>query len=467
MNVPNPKSQFDLRRPARVWSFGHWDLFRISDFGFRVSADAAKQTRRLLLAAVVCVAALLTLAAPASAAERFPPPQFETEHELPSTTTPQAGADVQAYLDVGLLAVGLIVASFLVLKWRSRRGLFVLMIACLVYFGFWREGCVCPIGAIQNVTLGLADASYAVPLTVIAIFVLPLLFALFFGRSFCAGVCPHGAIQDAILLKPIRLPAWLEHTLGLLPYVYLGLAVMFASLGGAFVICRYDPFVALFRLSGGTMMLSIGAGLLVLGIFVGRPYCRFLCPYGVLLRWMSRAAKWNVTVTPDQCTQCRLCEGSCPYGAINAPETADVIGERRPARRRLALLLMLLPILVVLGGWSVAQLSGAFASLAPTQRPPDIVQGGIAALPSGAVSAEAIADSAQRAARFHIAAWILGGWLGLIVGLKLIGLSARRTHHDFEADRAACLSCGRCYRDCPEELARLGLIEPTVEGAAP
>ncbi len=174
-----------------------------------------------------------------------------------------------------------------------------------------------------------------------------------------------------------------------------------------------------------------------------------------------------MTITPDQCTQCRLCEESCPYGAINAPATADVTGERRPARRRLALLLVLLPLLVALGGWSVGQLSGAFASLAPTQRPPDIVQGGIAALSSSVVSAEVVADSAQRATRFHIAAWILGGWLGLIVGLKLIGLSARRAHHDYEADRAACLSCGRCYRDCPEELSRLGLVQPTAEGAAP
>src|SRR5215510_15844713 len=31
---------------------------------------------------------------------------------------------------------------------------------------------------------------------------------------FCAGVCPHGALQDLLLIKPLKVPAWLQHALG-------------------------------------------------------------------------------------------------------------------------------------------------------------------------------------------------------------------------------------------------------------
>ncbi|MHC5086583.1 MAG: 4Fe-4S binding protein, partial [Planctomycetota bacterium] len=37
----------------------------------------------------------------------------------------------------------------------------------------------------------------------------PLVFTLFFGRSFCAAVCPLGVIQDLVLLRPLKVPIWL------------------------------------------------------------------------------------------------------------------------------------------------------------------------------------------------------------------------------------------------------------------
>jgi polyferredoxin len=51
-------------------------------------------------------------------------------------------------------------------------------------------------------------------------------------------------------------------------------------------------------------------------MFVGRPYCRYLCPYGGLLAWCSRLARRGVTITPDKELDCGLCNGACPYGAI-------------------------------------------------------------------------------------------------------------------------------------------------------
>ena len=108
----------------------------------------------------------------------------------------------------------------------------------LLYFGFYREGCICSIGSIQNVVLALVDPTYAIPITALLFFLLPLAFALFFGRTFCAGACPLGAIQDIIVLKPIELPKWIQKVLGLIPYLYLGFAVLYVATKSEFIICR-------------------------------------------------------------------------------------------------------------------------------------------------------------------------------------------------------------------------------------
>ncbi len=240
-------------------------------------------------------------------------------YKMPAVQKPLPRNSWLQVLDVALLAAAMGISSWLVLKRRSRKSLVALAIVSVAYFGFYREGCVCPIGSIQNVAVALTDPRYSIPVVVTATFFLPLVMAIFVGRAFCGGVCALGAIQELVLLKPVQVPLQLDRALGLLKYLYLGLALFFALKPPAardFVICRFDPFVGFFRRTGAPHMLLIGGAFLVASMFIGRPYCRYLCPYGGLLAWCTRLARRGVTVTPDQELDCGLCVEACPYGAI-------------------------------------------------------------------------------------------------------------------------------------------------------
>jgi len=435
---------------------------------------------RLLLGRGVIVLTFALLVFSAAAERRFPPPDFsETQHELPVATTPAARAVGLAYLDVAVLAGALGLATWLIYRKRSRRGLFWLGLFSIGYFGFWRKGCICSIGSPQNVALGLFDSTYAVPLTVTAFFALPLIVALLAGRSFCAGVCPHGALQDLVLVKPLRVPVWLEQGLSVLPFIFLGAGVWLATTGSIFLFCQYDPFVPLFRLNGRSTMVLTGAALLLLGTVVGRPYCRFACPYGALLKLAAIVSKWRVRVTPDICTQCKLCERSCPFGAMREPESGGTPpGQLLPERRRLGWIVAALPALIVAGVWLGGLLAEPAARLNPhvalaeqylqdKDTPPPL----FASTPAELAMNRARLDPEQVVTRgavlkrqVKIGGWIFGGWVGLVIGVKLITLAVRRSRADYEPDRGACFACARCFESCPQEQVRRGGL-PTLAHA--
>jgi len=416
---------------------------------------------------------LATYPLQARALERFPPPEFES-YKIPVTTVPGAPGLFYEYVDVAALLVALAAASYFAIRRRSRAGLLGTSLASLAYFGLWRKGCVCPIGAIQNVALTLADPSETLPAAVAAFFFLPILFTLAFGRTFCASVCPLGAIQDIVVVKPVAVPRPLEHALGLLAYVYLGAGVLFAATGSAFLFCRYDPFVSFFRLSGSAGMLALGVSFLAAGMFVGRPYCRYACPYGALLRLASWASRWHARIAPGECDQCRLCEESCPFAAILPPSPAERPRNRREGMDLLAGLVALVPALVAIGAFGGLGLGSAFSRMHATVRLSDrvaledsgVVKGTTDASEAfrktGRAAAELHAEAATVVRKVTAGAAVFGGFVGLVLGLKLVSLSVKRTRTGYEPDRVKCVSCGRCFMSCPRERERLGLL-PVAE----
>jgi NosR/NirI family nitrous oxide reductase transcriptional regulator len=395
------------------------------------------------------------------AQDRFPRPEFEKGYVYPTNQLPMQRAPGWEYFDVGVLIAALSVTTWLALKRRSRQGLIWMSVFSLAYFGFYRNGCICAVGSVQNVSLALFNPAYTIPLTALLFFIIPLLFALAYGRVFCAGVCPLGAIQELTGFRPVKLPKPVEVILASVPFVYLALAVLFSATNSQFLICRYDPFVGIFRFDAPYTMIIFGVLLLLAGIFVNRPYCRYLCPYGVLLNIFSRFAGKHLTITPAECTSCRLCEESCPYDAILSSTIEQPTEPADETRKRFVKYLVLIPVFAVAGAFLLYNISPALSTVNSTVRLSREIRAEkktgiqselksvLAFKEAGKTETELFSEEAAIIGRFRKGSPWAGIFLGISLGIGMVSLNIRSRRNDYVPDQGKCYSCGRCFKYCP------------------
>lgn len=401
------------------------------------------------------------------AVARFPKPDFTSGYQYPEIVHGMPWETFWSWVDVVLLVGLMSLVAWAVHRRPSRRIVFSVSIVSVLYFGFFRTGCVCSIGSIQNVVLSIADSSYRLPLVVLLLFLLPLVFALFFGRVFCSGVCPMGALQELVNVRNFRISRAVTSALSIIPWIYLGFAILYAATRSQFIICRFDPFVSIFRLSGDVGMVVFGISLLVLSVFVGRPFCRFLCPYGAILGVVSSVATKRVEVTKKPCINCTLCHNACPVDAIREPY-ANKGGEKRLSGvRRVLLYLILLPLLTVGGGWLLSSQSDTLSIAHRDVYLYTLLQGNHDS-ESVPVEVEAFHEMGRSMAdleasvmsvreHYYHWAWFAGALIGFVLGCKLIRLSVKRTRKTYEIDPSACVACGKCFNYCPQNVASTAL----------
>ena len=174
----------------------------------------------------------------------------------------------------------------------------------------------------------------------------------------------------------------------------------------------------------------------------------------------------------SQCTLCNLCIESCPFGAIKKPSEPLNSGNKHAEIKRMAFLLVLLPLLVVAGGWVGSRLEiplsrqHATVSLAEevllenSGKRQEMTDETKAFRASGKPTQELLAEARAIRRKFKIGGWFFGGFIGLILCLKLMSFSVQRRQPEYAIDKGTCLSCARCFAYCPYEKFRLGLIGP-------
>ena len=310
-----------------------------------------------------CVAWLLLALAPARAAA--PPAPNPPCFVIPSAEQLGGSEEISKYreafrpqlyqpeasgwpvADIGILAVLLVMGGVMVWRHVHFRWFWIPAAVTLAYFGAVRGGCICPVGSVANISRGLVHPELIGKTTAI-MFLLPLVAALVMGRIFCVAGCPLGAVQHLLGgRRMLRLPQRLERGGRWLPVVALAATAWLAVRGGCLLVCLLDPYKTAFFfgygwlhrtlawLQGGLVepglfwvgdlaAWAILGGAVGLGWWVYRPFCRFVCPYGVLLGLFSMVSFKRREIVQSACVQCGVCEKKCPVHAIvRDPKTAE------------------------------------------------------------------------------------------------------------------------------------------------
>jgi len=213
---------------------------------------------------------------------------------------------------IGLLYAVLVIIIISILlhkeKFSFKSGFFFLLLSTLLGFLFFS-----PMMPISFQLLILRDtAALGSPLLMAVLgLVLILLLTFVFGRIFCGYVCPIGTIQELFSRIPIKQKKIKQKKA--IMGVHLLLFVLFIALGLIFSInmLSYLGISAFFNLDLSSVFFAVFVGLLIASVFIYRPFCRFICPYGLLLSLASKKSIFALKRN-NNCVDCALCEKNCP-----------------------------------------------------------------------------------------------------------------------------------------------------------
>ena len=387
---------------------------------------------------------------------RFPKPEFEG-YTVPDMVLEDAIGD-STFLRVAVLVIFLLLSGVAFYRFRSRKLMMILAVAGLVVFGYIFTACPCPTGMFQNIAASIADGSPVV-LSLLLLFVVPLACALFFGRIFCAASCPIGAVQEILHWKTVQVPRSLDYVLRMMPIAILLLFTVMAVSGMSFPLCYYDPYLPLFLLSFTMPFALLTLAFLLTGLFVSRPFCRYFCPYGVLLRFFALFAMTKPQITRKPCINCKLCEQGCPNGAIILPEKETASDVHRREKYRLGMLVAFLPFALFLGallGYLTAPIVISFHQDVRLLREIGAKEQTLAveAFESAGTPISDLIERVEHVQRFMTVAMCLAGMIfAACLMAELIARSRRRKEENiYTIDGSLCFCCGRCYRTCPLEV---------------
>jgi len=155
--------------------------------------------------------------------------------------------------------------------------------------------------------------------------------SIFWGRRFCGYVCPFGTVQELIFnlnpkhrkKKPFSLPIWLHRILNVFKYVIMLITILAVFRSTQYVYMKFCPVLAVSHLQTITIYsVATLFVIFIIGFFINRFWCRYLCPYVALMNVFQYLGKLlhiktnRIHASEDHCLDCRLCTKACPMQIV-------------------------------------------------------------------------------------------------------------------------------------------------------
>ena len=220
-----------------------------------------------------------------------PPIEGGSAGALETSAPPIVGGSVGALETSAPPIVALIVVllgAIVPLFYNNRRLHLVQLAVNVVVLGLWT-------GTFVSYTLFLRIFAGGVSLSAIGALAAPLLMlivALIYplaGRSghYCANICPFGSAQELagkLSRRKLRITPRVLKLLSVLRNLLWGVLMALLLTGTCTAWIDYELFTAFLYSSASVWVTVLAALFLVLSVWVPRPYCRFVCPTGALVK---------------------------------------------------------------------------------------------------------------------------------------------------------------------------------------
>ena len=238
----------------------------------------------------------------------------------------------------------------------------------------------CPIGALQAILdefdwkksyVSQSGTYVQAPLYWVAVYVIGILMVIgaLCGRLVCGLLCPFGWVQDLLYKIPVKKiklprneasinraahPGFVRFLLGLdrylryAKYAFLIVMVIFLPL-----MVKANPWFCKYvcpsgMLLGGIPLMSMDKGLadaagtltvlkcsiltfiVVLSVFLYRPFCRYICPLGAIYSLFNKVSLYRYGIDDIACNRCKGCSACakvCPMGVdpVKDPNSPECI----------------------------------------------------------------------------------------------------------------------------------------------
>ena len=190
----------------------------------------------------------------------------------------------------------------------------------------------CPYSSIcfgaMSLNPGFAKLLY--PISVI-IGLLIAVTSIFWGRRFCGYVCPFGTVQEIIYNlnprskknKQFHLPILLHKILNGFKYLIMFITIIAVFRSMQYVYMKFCPVLAVSHPQNITIYsLTTLFVIFIVGYFINRFWCRYLCPYAALMNVFQYIGKLlhlktnRIHTSEDSCLNCKQCSKVCPMQIV-------------------------------------------------------------------------------------------------------------------------------------------------------